>query len=540
MIDWLIRGKRDLVARFARLVQRFETRLLLAVGGACTATALGMFALDHLSARGAESRSDAILKFRLSSPAPARNVVIVDIDERSLALLADKHGPWPWSRELPAEVLQMIVDAGAKAVLFGVMMSDPDRRNPDGDLMMETTAAAAPNVAYPMIRLNPANDANSQLRVSSLPGARLSERAPADRTVAAILPWSELMRRKMGVGDQRADDDGLVRSYPLRWVEEDFTLPSIVLRTLEAGGMDAAALPDSMTLNWRNKRGKYLRLSFADVLSASPESALAGRLRDAFVVVGVSAPGIGLSKATAISAVMDDNEILATALDDAINQTYLRTAPDWLLVSLTIAGIWVLVFLAIRRTPAATTNRLFLYVQAALLAVMLLGASFAHYLIDLSGMMSFLILVFAGIKLVCTIGHAAASAAPGYREPAISPSARHIALVGLRSDRVQTGETAALERQLFGVAGLGNVIRIDDLFGGHNFLARLLSHYVAFVVLADAGKLDKIATTVANLPAGVAQLTRGELPTCTDIEGEAFKARVTRLLTQNAADLFAD
>lgn len=539
MAGRLMQWKRAVSAGVASLIQRFEARLLLVIGTACTAMALGMFALEHLSARGAESRSDAILKLRLSSPRPAPNVVIVDIDERSLALLAPKHGPWPWSRELPAEGLQKIIDAGAKGVLFGLMMSDPDRRYPDGDVIMEMTASGANNAAFPMIRLNPANDTQSQLRVASLPGARLADGVSPDRTLAVIIPSFASMQQRMGVADQRPDDDGLVRSYPLRWDEEEFTLPSIVQRTLESAGVNTDTLPDTMTLNWRNKRGKYQRLSFADLLTLPPDSPKIARLRNAFVVVGVSAPGIGQNKATAIKPVVDDNEILATALDDALNHTYLRTPPDWLLLTLTIAGIWGLVALAIRRTPATTINKLFLYAQGLLLAVMLIGASYANYLIDLSGMMSFLLLVFAGIKLVCTIGHASASAAPGYRQSAIPVGARHILLVGMRTDRATDISAAALERQLFAVAGLRNVIRIDDLFGGHNFLAQLLSNYLAFIVLADDTSLEKIEASLTSYPASALKICHGELPAGTDIEGEAFKARVTGLLTQNAATLFA-
>ena len=48
---------------------------------------------------------DIALSWRLSSPEPDPNVIIIDIDEKSLALLATEHGRWPWSRALVAEAL---------------------------------------------------------------------------------------------------------------------------------------------------------------------------------------------------------------------------------------------------------------------------------------------------------------------------------------------------------------------------------------------------------------------------------------------------
>jgi adenylate cyclase len=530
--------KLRLISPVARATLRFESRLLISLGVAFTVLAMSLFLFEKLGARGSDSRSDSILRLRLSSPAPAENIVIVDIDERSLALLAAEHGQWPWSRILHADILQKLSDAGAKTVLFSVLMTDPDKFRPESDAAMALSSMLVTNTVYPFVRLNPINDGDSKLLVSDISGAQLSNSASADRTVAAILPIFAPMREKMGVANQRTDGDGIVRSYPLRWKEKDFVLPSIILKAIENAGIDATALPDTLTLNWRNKKGKYTRISFADVLQADSLSSYPA-LKNSYVIVGVSAPGIGQTKPTAVSAVVDDNEILATALDDAINKTYLRVPPTWLVLLLTLAGIWTLVFLAIRRTPADVVNKIFVYTQTAMLIVMLAGASYSNYLIDLSGAMSYLLILFAGIKIVTAMSHASAAAVPGYRTANINANARHLLLLGIRTDIGESISISGIEKRLFAAVGLGNVIRINDLLGGNNFLSKFLSSYVAFIILADDDQRTELVTEYNTLPNKNLLLSEAELTPGTDIESNTFKSKVTGLLTGNAARLFS-
>ena len=57
----------------------------------------------------------------------ARPVVIVDIDDKSLARL----GQWPWPRTRIADLIQNLTNNGAVAIGFDVVFSEADRLNPD-------------------------------------------------------------------------------------------------------------------------------------------------------------------------------------------------------------------------------------------------------------------------------------------------------------------------------------------------------------------------------------------------------------------------
>jgi CHASE2 domain-containing sensor protein len=403
----------SMAAHYSRL---FGVRAILTVGLAATVYATYLFAINAWTPGMPKASHDMILKNRFSSPQPASDILIVDIDERSLAAFSEKHGRWPWSRDVLADGLQKFNDLGARAVLFNVLLSDPDKNNPDADAAMEVTAQMNRATAFPLIRLNPKNDQQSQLKVAQIPGVELKAKHPENATLAVILPMFGTMHDRLGVSNQQPDDDGIVRNYPLHWEEDTFVLPSIVRRTAELGAANVTAIPNLMPLNWRNKRGRYARISFSDVLLDQIEPAQAQKFKNAFVVFSLSAPGLGQTKPTSVASVEDDGEILATALDDAINATYLRTMPNSVGLLINLITIWVLIWMSLRQKSSSFLNKIFVLAQSGLGGITLLSASYSNYLIDLSDSMSFGLSVFAAIKLVQSMDDRWSRARPGFRK----------------------------------------------------------------------------------------------------------------------------
>lgn len=471
----------------ARLSRIWGAKALFAVGAIASAYAVFLFATDALSP-GAPSRAhDAILKSRFSSPAPARDIVIVDIDERSLALLAPEHGRWPWPRSVLADGVQKIADSGARSILFNVLTSDPDKPNPDSDAALDFTAQALRPMAFPMLRLNPDNDATSQLKVSAIAGATTGP-GQADRTVAVLLPMFGAMQDRLGVANQRTDADGVVRKYALTWSEPGFALPSLVGRTLEAGGVETAALPQQIALNWRNKTARYQRISFADLLKAPEGDARLAALKGAFVVVGVSAPGLGPTKPTSVRAVEDDNEILATAIDDAVNKTWLRVMPAWASLVINLAAIWFLITMALGTVRAHKLTKVFLLAQSGLGGITILSASYTNYLIDLSESMSFAIAVFGVIRLIQSLDDGWSRARKGYRRIDANADVEQrgdLAVISFDARDVHLGEMRTLQAEMEAIVGVSRVIRIDDLFAGQSILKRRCMWTRALLVLAQ-------------------------------------------------------
>ena len=483
---------------FALRARQHESPLIWAIAVVATAWAIGLFLVSLAAPGKTLARHDTILKARLSSPAASQSIVIIDVDERSLAALAADHGRWPWPRELMADALQKLADAGARSVVFNIMMSDPDKKNPDGDAALEAAAQMVRPVVFPLIRLNPDNDRLSVLAVSALPGVRLFSGTAPDTTVAAIMPHFQTMHDRLGVANQRPDDDGIVRAYPLRWTERGWSLPSIVEVAAVHARVGTDKLPDTVNLNWRNKNGRYQRFSFADFFRAPAEDPLIDKLRGAVVVLGVSAPGVGQTRPTGVSQLEDDNEILATALDDAIHDTHIRVMPNFAVLLISIVGIWAIAFCFMLRISSKVINILFFLLQSSLGAITLISISYTRYLVDLTEPFSFIFTVFSVIKVTQLLGRKWVRAQPGYRKAKDALPTDNILVIGLHQDKVPKGHLQKLLQTLEAEVGYQNVIVIDDLFSSSSYLGQTLSQLAFLVVSVLPVKRDQVQAILSE------------------------------------------
>lgn len=527
----------SMVARYSR---RFGARAILTVGALATIYATYLMVADALVPGMPKASHDVILKTRFSSPAPSQNVLIVDIDERTLAALSEKNGRWPWSRDVLADGLQKFNDLGAKAVLFNVMFSDPDKNNPDADAAMDVTAQMNHATAFPLIRLNPKNDSLSQLRASQISGVQLKKDHVAESTIAAILPMFGAMHDRLGVTNQKPDEDGIIRKYPLRWEEATFLLPSMVQRTADLAGADISMAPNSISLNWRNKKGRYNRISFSDVLLDQIKPEQVKEFKDAFVVLSLSAPGLGQTKPTSVASVEDDGEILATALDDALHSTYLRTMPNSVVYLINMITIWGLVWICLKQITSGFMNKAFLLLQSGLGGITLLSASYTYYLIDLSDSMSFGLSVFAAIKLVQSMDDRWSRAKPGFRKSLVNQVKGELLLLGFLEDQVTSTQTKALQTSLEQVVGLPNVVRVDDLFGGESFVKSQCSKFNALLVNVIEDHSEAIRVLMEKTEYKTVDVSIHDMVNLWDPESKSFTAEAAPILLASAVRLLQD
>jgi len=520
------------------LSRQFGLRAILLVGIFYSGYSVYLY-VNHKIAPDAPSAShDAILKSRWSSPKPDERIVIVDVDERSLAMLAPEYGRWPWPRSVLAEGMQKIADAGSKAILFNVLLSDPDKYNPDADAVMEVVSAMVQGAAFPLIRLNPDNDTKSKLTVGELLARTKDNAVNSEKTVAVILPMFEAMLDRVGVANQSPDRDGAIRRYPVLWKDNVLVMPSIATRTVALAGFSDNNLPEKITLNWRNKRGAYQRISFSDLLALSQDDPKLTRLKGSIVVLGVSAPGLGQTKGTAVKSVEDDNEILATALDDILNKTYLRTLPAWFVLVVEFASIWALVWLACGNTLSPMLTKAFIGVQSGAASITMLSASYTNYLVDLTGCMGFGFGVYAAIKMVQSLDNGWSRAKPGLRRAA-SPQGRGIILVlGYLDSDVVRVQAQELQKLLEKRLGLEAVFRVDDLFAGDNPIRPICQDFSCQICFVPEDRLFGILAELRDLSFyEKLDLRETTLTSEWHPENEDFRAELTPYLLRQCADL---
>ncbi len=278
--------------------------------GALAALASGLLVLST-PANERLSRPLVDAQLRLLAPsAPPSSVLVLDIDDASLAALQPQFGSWPYRRDVYALVIETLRGFGARAVAFDLLLVDAQPG--DGALARALARPGAP-VVLAAAGLRSASDGTGP--AAGLPPAAAQGVAvpAAQRWPTIALPTASVWPAPsqppaIGVVTTPVDADGVLRRLPLwheaagrRWP----VLPLALHQVLAPAG--AAALPPdtSGTLHLAPVGDSALHIALAPPhaavptlplaqlfpLEAAPEAdaALRQRLQGRVVVIGSSA-----------------------------------------------------------------------------------------------------------------------------------------------------------------------------------------------------------------------------------------------------------
>lgn len=330
---------------------------------------------------------DLVMRSRFRTPAPDPQIIVVDIDEASLAAMAPEYGRWPWPRSVMAELVEGLARARPAAIVFDVVFADLDRSYPEADRYLREVAARYPNTLFAMIRLDPANDPLSELELARLAGVVPLAAAQPGATVAVVVPYffDVLGGRRLGTVNLYADDDGIARAYHVYRDAHGyriFSLPANVIATL---GGELPEQPDIL-LNWRGRPPAYRTVSFdplyRQVLSSAgvTEADFAGKI----VVIGSTAPALFDIRPTPVARAHTGVEILATAIDNLRNRDYLRELPGWAYMLVTGAAVLLLAAAFRNNIDWLVLRAAFTVMQFAFLALTYLFLNYTTWFVDLT------------------------------------------------------------------------------------------------------------------------------------------------------------
>lgn len=304
----------------------------------------------HVSNGLAQSTYDAMVRLRFHARPADPRVVIVDIDESSLASMGKEFGQWPWPRDTLATVLAHIEKQQPAAVVWDVVFSDADLQNPGGDAAFSAVAQASAHSHFSVVRLPAGNDGHSRITRPVLPGlwATAGASDPTDvspSTVALIPPaLPGVAAGRLGYNNGYVDSDGVLRRYRhterLRDGSVIQSIAASVQSVLNAEGYASAVAGapvstrtgqrDSL-IAWRAKASAYPRVRFADVFAQAeggvpqtPVPAFHGKV----VIVGSTAPSLHDIHPTPLSPYQHGVDTLATVVDNAVNGHRLDELPQ--------------------------------------------------------------------------------------------------------------------------------------------------------------------------------------------------------------------
>lgn len=330
---------------------------------------------------------DLIIKSRFNTPAPDPDIVLIDIDEASLEAMAPQYGRWPWPRAVMAELVEGLARAQPRVIVFDITFSDADVYQAQADQYFREVIGATPNTYFPMIRLNPDNDALSELRLDRLAGVQRLDNVPAAATAAMVVPYfyDVLADRRLGTNNLYTDVDGITRRYHVFRDAHGYRVFSLPANVAAALG---AELPNEtdVLLNWRGRPLAYPTLSFHTVYAALTKQGAkpAGEFTDKIVIIGSTAPSLFDIKPTPLAQLHPGVEILATALDNLRNGDYLTELPPWIYLIITVCGIAALAAAFVYNVDDRWVNALFTLTQTAFLAVSYLFLNYSTWFVDLT------------------------------------------------------------------------------------------------------------------------------------------------------------
>jgi adenylate cyclase len=326
-------------------------------------------ALNLWAPRFVEERIESLfldLRFQLRNvlapPPVPRDIVIVEIDERSL----ETHGRWPWSRILQAQLIDRIMKAGPKVLAVDIFYPEVENEQADevlavtlekhaGSIVLAAGFDTAPGMEEPPDYLLD----NAVMNVKD--ASNLREMVTVTKLKLSIEPISS--QAALGHVFSPADLDGKLRWEYVTIKYADDVYPSLSLMTA-ALAMDKSIedivvyggrgvqlgetyIPTDISgrarINLLGPERTILYVSAAEVLAgtAAPE-----RIRGKIALLGTSAISTFDFAVTPFSARMPGVEKNATVIENILHHRFLRDVPVSVVsVTVLVTGLLLAFFL---------------------------------------------------------------------------------------------------------------------------------------------------------------------------------------------------
>ena len=312
----------------------------------------------------------------LSKPGAAtEDVALILLDQNSLNWGEEEYGlSWPWPREVYTYIIDFCSRAGAKALAFDVLYTEPSAYGVyDDETLAMSVSGMGRFVAAVFLGDEigqqsewPPQAADPHVVIEEL-SARRRARDDADFELAAF-PVNELLAAANLLGNVSAvpDSDGVFRRGRLFAGFDGRNVPSLSLasfmvehpqersigvgrRTIEyAGKIIPTDGEGNVIVNYRGPSGTHKSFSAAAVIQ-SEVNLVSGEeppidpeeLKGKYVFFGFSAPGLLDLRPSSAAAVYTGVEIHATILDNLLSDDFVKELPPLLYMVLVAALVFL-------------------------------------------------------------------------------------------------------------------------------------------------------------------------------------------------------
>jgi adenylate cyclase len=292
---------------------------------------------------------DTVVRMTSTRP-PAGRIVIIDVDERSLA----KFGQWPWKRDLIALLIDTLRKDGAAVVALDIMFPEADRYVGPGDPFRSDAVLAATLrqgrvvLSYGFTFEGGLEESDCVLHpvhAALVQPADVLDHAPYFHGSGAVCTLPALAEAAGSSGFMNAapDPDGILRRAPLLIEYRGEIFSSLAVSAVRAANgvrdvtlraanvnagsvwLDGEKIPvdgkSNLLLRYRGKKHTFPYVSAGDVLTGQVP---AGKLRDKIVFIGTNALGTREVVATPLDTLFAGVEVQATVADNLLQRDFVR------------------------------------------------------------------------------------------------------------------------------------------------------------------------------------------------------------------------
>jgi CHASE2 domain-containing sensor protein len=334
---------------------------------------------------------DFVIKKRTIDPASSGRVVIAEIDECSISYF-EKKGltGWPWPRDRHADLLTALGDAGVTAVGYDVLFLDKQPTEAESDdMLLQVAKLGVPTVFGAHLgKVDPSQPATNAVDrwLSAVPLTAKPKNTPR---IDMQLPYGEAMQERAASADIARAGDGVMRDYTVWETRGDWAVPSMAgLLAAQVTHAKFTSMPPSIRLNWHANH-RLPKVSAVDLLPDEHTPCIEFEkdkklpdLKGKVVLVGYVATGINDYKPTPIDNQMAGVELHAEAVENLIDNTWIRMPDDgfkYLLSAVLILAIGLSFW---RGESARDIDAVFTVTNVLLTATAILALTFTNFFID--------------------------------------------------------------------------------------------------------------------------------------------------------------
>ena len=288
--------------------------------------------------------TDLFVAAQADNRKPDPGIIILDVDETSLAEVSDDAGRWPWPRSIHGEIVAGIARQKPKAIVFDILFSEPDIDRPEHDAYFNNAIRGLDNVYFPVARQDPLGDPYGERIAELAPalGAVRGAGAQPEARVSMTLPNAVAKESwQLGTINYLPDADGIGRRYYVYQDAYGWGIPSLPARVTQDLGLGVPNV-ESVVLSWPGGRNAYRHVPYYELIAdfnRQSRQRAPDEFKDKIVIIGVTATGLHDIRPTPINDRHPGVDILAAALDNLKNGNYLREVKmSWPL----LLAVWVL------------------------------------------------------------------------------------------------------------------------------------------------------------------------------------------------------